>query len=1046
MRYKAARAVAMAVAIGLSGFAMADEQAAAMPPAYEVSIPAGELTEALKVLAKQTSSDLVFRPEQVRGIRTEGVTGKLSAEQAVEVLLRGTTLQKNRDSKTGAILIAQPQSERPTASNDGETATSVRQLSGDAVASAKLDPARGVHLVQAQTNSASSDSIGSSVETTNEADPKPSEVEEILVTASRVARPGFIAPTPTTVLSAAELQLGGRTNVAAALNDLPQFRGTYSPTTTAGVTIAGTATADLRGIGSSRTLVLVNGQRQVVSNSHSDFDLNTIPFNLVKRVEVVTGGASAAWGSGAVAGVVNVLLDEEREGLELSAQRGQSLRNDAEEWNVNASYGSSFAEGRGHVLLSAEYVDNDGIGRRVDRKNVGRWQRLLNPDYTPTNGQPQFLLTPDVVYAVLSPGGVIPSGPLAGTAFGPGGVAQPFHYGSMRSGLYMSGGDGINTDDYGALMAPVERVNAFGRVAYDLTDTIRLSTTVTYSKVDSLSPIFPEVALLSIKRDNAFMPQSVLDDPRFVGQPGLTLGRGNADLGIVSIDTTRETLQGSLALDGRMGESLSWNVYYAHGESDIDENVLNMRVAKNFANSLDSVRDPITDEPICRIALTDPTTPCVPVDVFGEGSPSKAARDYFLGNSHLDMKSKLDVAAATLRGDPFSTWAGPVSVAAGLEYRRESVDSKVDPLSATKSFILLNPEGLKGGFSVREVFGEAVVPLAQGLPLLRSLEFNGAVRVSDYSSIGKVTSWKAGLIDEVFEGFKLRATRSRDIRAANLVEMFQASSVGTTTVTDPFTNAQVNIIQRGGGNPQLDPELADTLAVGFVYQPSAIPGLGLSLDYYDIDIDGAIATINAQDIVNRCFAGNSALCSRIVRDSSGAITDVFSDAVNLANYQTRGFDFEASYALAASRWFSRLPGQFDFRVLTNYVKDLSTNDGITRSEPVGQVGPPVTFGTPHWRGSMAASYSNDMFGANVRVRYVGGGDYVRGMSLNDNDVPSQTYIDLGFQYRLPFGGATRITLFGNVANVFDRDPPKLPNAALYDVIGRYYTLGVRAKL
>ncbi|MGV3479299.1 MAG: TonB-dependent receptor plug domain-containing protein [Sphingobium sp.] len=891
--------------------------------------------------------------------------------------------------------------------------------------------------------------MAQSIEETAQARSGEETGEEIVVTASRIRRDGFVAPTPTTVVGPAELAQGGRTNIANVLADIPQFRSTDSPTTTTTTTNTGSATADLRGLGSVRTLVLINGRRPISSGSGGTVDLNDVPFSLVERVEVVTGGASAAWGSGAVAGVVNIILDDRRKGLDLTAQYGVSSRGDGDEYKLGGSFGTDFADGRGHLSVAADYVETSAIRPKTSRSRVGRWALIRDPDATEENGQPLFVTVPNVGFSILSRGGLILSGPLAGQQFLPGGALAPFGYGAIVSGAYTTSDDAPSFDTGSALSAPVRRISAYGRATYALGEDIRLSFDASHADVRSVSDTRPDsnFADLLIRADNAFLPAAVRAAIVAPGQDpteaGFIMGRYNADFGLVRADTRRRSTQGTIGLDGSLGEGWKWDAYYTYGVTRSIVQLQKLRIASNFLESVDSVIHPMTGQPICRSALTVPSTACVPINLFGEGAPSAEALRYIQGDLFANTRGQLHVAAASIRGEPFSLWAGPVSIAAGAEWRRESARLTIDPLSAGLRFASINASGLSGGVSVREGFFETVVPLVKDAPLLKALELNGAVRFSDYSTSGGIFSWKIGLTNQVTDDLRLRATRSRDIRSPNVSELFSARDTLHTSIFDPVKDTQVQIVQFTGGNRDLKPETANTLTLGTIYSPKWAPGLNLSVDYYSIDISGAIKAISAQDIVNRCVGGNADLCGLIARDGAGNIVSTNAALINLARFEARGIDFELSYETDLTALSSTLPGRIQFRLIANHVDKYINDDGVSRIDALGDLGSEV-LAVPRWRGVASATYSDRDLTVNLRARYVGSGAIDKNLSIANNHIDARTYVDLGFEYRILSDAKRRLSWFGNVNNLFDRAPPLNPNPVHYDIVGRYFTTGIRA--
>jgi len=854
---------------------------------------------------------------------------------------------------------------------------------------------------------------------------------DIVVTGSRIDRAGFDAPTPTTVVSGDALLVGNRPSIAQVLNDLPQFRASTTPTTNFSGTASGSSPADLRGLGTTRTLTLLNGRRFTGSG-----DLNTVPQGLIDRVEVVTGGASAAWGSGAVGGVVNILLDRTLEGVTIGATTGISSRGDAFRYGVDATYGGRFAGGRGHVMVGVQYFDDHGVLDRDSRPNLGSTTLYTNP----TGAAHAFVIAPDVNYSNASVGGLITSGVLAGQTFERDGTLRAFRYGSPRGSAVMVGGEGTSLRDETALAAPYRRLNGYTRVSLDLGDAT-LWADGSYSRMRAQYPFYAESNRdnITISRDNPFLPAAVRSRLLAAGQSSFRFGRVFEDYGYRTYGYTRQTVDVAVGVDGSFADGAwRYSAYYGMGALTDDRGYLNQKVTANFNRAIDVVANPAGGAPICRIALTDPTTACRPLNLFGEGNADPAAVAYaFSSTAHIRNTTRLDTAMVSLRGDPFALWAGPVSVAVGAEARWESIaSSRLDPLSAARAFTTFNFASIDGGFDVKEGFGEIAVPLLD--EAFSKLEFSAAGRYSQYSNSGDVTSWKLGLTDRIYRDLLLRVSMSRDIRSGSLTELFNTRSTTQSNIADPLTRTTYQIVTFGGGNPDLTPEIGRTTTIGGTYSPRAVPGLNLSVDYFDIRIKDAIATLSGQDIVTRCANGNTALCDQIVR-ANGLITTVFATFVNLAEYRTHGIDVEASYDLPLSTLAATLPGTLRLRGLATYVGSLTTDDGVSRIEYVGDVGEAVPFGTPHWRGNLTVNYQDRVFGADARVRYVGGGLWNHLLDIENNAISAKAYLDLGARVRID-----GLTLSANVTNVFDKAaPPTTTGQIHYDQMGRYFSMAAR---
>jgi outer membrane receptor protein involved in Fe transport len=461
---------------------------------------------------------------------------------------------------------------------------------------------------------------------------------------------------------------------------------------------------------------------------------------------------------------------------------------------------------------------------------------------------------------------------------------------------------------------------------------------------------------------------------------------------------------------------------------------------------VDSVISPTTGQPICRIALTTPTTNCVPINLFGEGSPSQAATDYVTGTPSSRSTQKHDVTGFSLRGEPFALPAGDVSFAVGVEARKESINTRVGALDLAKAFTSFSFAPLKGEFSVKEAFGEVLIPVIHDTPLLRQFDINAAARVSDYSTTGSIWSWKVGATNEFFPGFRGRITRSRDIRSANLSELYTTSTTGYNTLTDPQTGQSVYVQSIGGGNANLRPEIGNTLTGGFAYSPPSIPRLSLSVDYYDIEIKDVITTIAAQDLVTRCANGNTSLCAQIDRDANGTLIRTRATYVNLAQYNTNGIDAEVSYVLPVDSLFAGSRGNFRFRGLASWVDSLTTNDGVSTIEYVRSQGYAFGLGVPKWRVNGSLGYEGPVYSAQVRARYISPGNYNNTVNLVNNHIKAYTYFDLQLSTKIDTGSGPGMELYSNVTNLFDKDPPVGSlYSPYYDVVGRYITVGARVR-
>lgn len=914
---------------------------------------------------------------------------------------------------------------------------------------------------------------------------------EIVVTGSRIAATGFTAPTPVTVLGQQELQQQGASNIADALNNVPAFRPQSTPATV-GIfsSNAGANLADLRGLGANRTLVLVDGRRFVAGtvagggfSPSGAVDLSMIPTVLISRTEVVTGGASAAYGSDAVAGVVNVLIDNQLQGLRGNLQYGISQQGDNEELFATLAGGTSFADGRGHVVLGVEYSDNKGVGDCYTRDWCSvSFNTISNP--TPQlNGLARQVLLPNTRTSTSNFGGLITSGVLRGTTFRPDGTSFQHDYGTFfgtaptfaNGGIFQSGGSADPVNGFYnnfPLVAPVERIVGLGHIKFDISDNLQIFAEGSYGKVNSatLGAASRNTGNITIQRDNAFLPADLRARLVAANQTSFSFGRVSNDIGPPVADVQRETYRGVVGLSGNFGSRFKWDAYYQYGRTDYQQDTTNTQITDNFARAVDAVDQGLfqtgvaNGNIVCRSTLTQPTNPlvagCRPLNLFGENRFSPQAVAYAYGTASQSTSLTQHVAALNLQGELFDLPGGPFSVAAGAEYRVEDAEGTADPISTALRFITSPGQAITGpAIKVKEAYLEAAAPLLEDVPFFYSLSLNGAVRITDYSTSGSVTSWKVGGVWEPAEFLRIRATRSRDIRAPNFFELNAPTSTSFQFLTDPRNSGSFLTSVQLGGNPNLVPEIADTFTIGAVIRPSR--NFSLSVDYYDISLDGAVSTLGGQIIVNRCEAGATALCNLITRDSGGLLSSVRNVNLNLNSLKTRGIDAELSYQ-------AELSGVgISVRALGTYVFDLITIDGTgTAVDRAGMNGGPVSqpSGLPNFTGTLTFGLSAKPVTAAMQIRYISAGVYnatqigphqsgyapTLANSISDNYVDEEWRLNFNIQYDLIDRGSTKVQLFGVINNLFNQDPPNdLPssfgvtNPVLYDVIGRSFKFGVR---
>lgn len=882
---------------------------------------------------------------------------------------------------------------------------------------------------------------------------------EIVVTGSRLGQ-GFAAPTPLTTIGAQQIEDRNFGAVAELAADIPQLRMNWNIGRSSEP--VGQNQPDLRALGREKTLVLLDGRRMAATSPFGGIDTNVFPVALLAGVDVVTGGASAAYGSDAVAGVVNFQLDKELDGLKLDASYGESKYGDFKRPILSGAYGASLLDDRLHVTVAGDFYRNTGQ-TAVASRPWGRRQSVL---FTNPSGLPLQEIVDYATFSQMTFGGLIVgqprTSPLYGIQFGANGAPQPFQFGTKVGSVFQVGGDGVNITDEGNIGVHITRYSGYGRMAYEVSDALTLWTDALYSNVKVLSDLAPNYdnGSLTIRADNAFLDDSIRDIMTENGIASFKFGRMNLEDGFSENNSETNVRRYAIGAEGAFGDGWSYDAYAQISRNSFYQESVNNRSESRWLRGVDSVIDPATGRPACRVnvdanpANNDPA--CVPINVFGPGSIDAAALDYYRGTSFYDADMDQDVFAFNVRGEPFSTWAGAVSLAFGAEYRREKIVSVSDERSQMRDWRSINQQPFSGKLNVKEVYLEAGVPLLKDKPFADSLELNGAVRYADYSSSGGVVPWKIGLNYSPTPSLRFRGVVSRDIRAANINELYSGQNQVIRGEPDP-RSAPGNSIPPSyfvtsltGGNPDLDPEKADTRSFGLVYQPVFIPGLSMSIDYYSIKVKDAITALPSGTIISNCFAKNiEKYCGFITLGPDNLIQTVQSTLLNVNAVETAGIDFEASYRREVG------PGTMGVRVLVNWVDKLLVGTEGGKTDYVGDIATDYA-GQPEWKANFDLTYDMERVRLGLFLRYLGGGKfrstYVDDVNLPaaQNDINGRLYTNVSAAYKL----TDELEIYGKIDNLFDVDPPITPNfivqptianSQMFDKVGRFYSGGVRVR-
>lgn len=915
---------------------------------------------------------------------------------------------------------------------------------------------------------------------------------EILVTGSRIQRDSFSAPTPTVAVNAEALESKGLNNVLDALNELPQVSTGYSNANTSfSFGNIGLNQADLRNLGVRRTLTLVNGRRRAGTPDDSNFlafDLSSIPTALIDRVEVQTGGTSAVYGADAVAGVINIILKDKFDGVELFANYGG-----ADGGYYTSSYGFTAGKSfdRGSAVVHVSRSENSLLTRQ-DRGLGTRYAFVRNPANTgPNDGIPARIPLRDLKFAYFG----IPT--LTGfLPFGPTGnwtdvifdsslnTFRPINAGprGVRGGTWSEIEGGNQNAD--TLVAPVNRTSVYGKASYEILPNVKFVGEAIFADInarDRIGPVFDSFSTF-ISIDNAYMPAAVRQRLIDNGEDGMYYARQHNEFGMRGTDINRKYYSISAGLEGTFASDWKWSAVYERGKSQTTNHNLNDRIDERWFEASDSIL--VGGVPVCR-SVEARARGCVPVNVFGAGTISQAAVDYIRADHTTTTDTTQELVQGLISGSVFDLPAGAVKVAAGLEYRKDSIDFRPSYVwEKALGFFASQFSPVNKSNEVKEAFVEVLVPVLKDKPFFNSLELEGAYRRSDYQRAGGVDSWKLGGTWAPVDDFRFRVTRARAVRAPSMGELFDPGSRGAFGLSDPCdpdllsagtANRRTNCAALGldpvtfnpntrrvttlvftTGNEDLDVETGNTLTIGGVFTPSFIPGLSLAVDYYRIKLDGGIARIGPQTTLNNCVdlpTLNNQFCDFVTRRADGNISEVKDSYVNVAGFKVEGVDFELSYRTQLAdilggadkgRLTLRAVGS---RLLHNIFidKDLVSGEE-TAFDNAGEAD------NPDFRLNLNANWEKGPFQFNWGSRYIAG-------TVTDNDlanpaedigafyhIPSQWLHDASVSYDTPMG----IKLTAGVRNLFDKGPRDHPNtargsSAYDDVIGRVVFVGAKVR-
>lgn len=974
------------------------------------------------------------------------------------------------------------------------------------------------------------------------------EVEEVVVTGSRIKRDGFNASTPVSVVTSEDIKLSGKANIEDLLGKSPQFVASTNGGASANTVPGGTADVNLRGFGATRNLVLVNGRRFAIHGPDQITDLNTIPAALIQRTEVVTGGSSAVYGSDAITGVVNFIMRDDFEGVEVNAHYGADSPTNTGNYSIDLTAGNNFGDGRGNAVISINTLSRGGItrGERGDfafdslsdgciipgsggNDRAGEIVNASLANCVSAGGELGFVrggsgdIPASRISGIPLPGSS-QSNPALDAAYAAAGIGDFGAFGvtfdnsgqTARAALDPQDRFNLGPDNY--LIIPQERVmvNAFSHYDFSERATGYLELHYSQNIVDAqlapsnvgtntlldvnnpyLSASMQEVLRqLDLRETGTITVNSGSSSHTTVAGDGLavlTLGKRYSEVGNRRSETHRDVYRSALGVRGELGSisteflsNLNYDVYYSYAKTETTEDLFNA-LSRSQLQAAQLSKGGAS--PVCNVFGLSVDTNCAEAIAIRATNTTEA-----------DMQ----VFAASLSGDLFQLPAGAAGFAFGTEWRKTSATYSPDTYLSSGDVVGFNaglPTG--GSVSVKEVFTELRMPLLKDITAIQDLTANAAYRYSDYSlsGIGGTETYLGGLEWQVNDSITFRGQFQRAIRAPNVAELFGGLRRSVETATDPCSSKQPASEQTAdvravceatgvpadlvftdgvqpntiipadfGGNPNVGEETSDTKTFGVVISPAALPNLRMSIDYFNINLDGAIATLGGglNNTLNLCYNvlqdANSAFCNAVSRDAnSGAITDSSAVQIRQANtgaLETSGIDLALRYSLDLSN--SQITLSTDWthvnefaltpvEAFPNVVNHCEGSYGATCGEP-----------NPEVRGVTRITWALDRYSLSLRHRYMSSVTIDRHLlpkragtsapaldTLVYPELPAQHYVDLSFTFDV----MPDLQLYGGVNNLLDRDPPVVGSAqirantypATYDVLGQEYFLGVNTR-
>ena len=863
------------------------------------------------------------------------------------------------------------------------------------------------------------------------------ELEEVIVTGSRLRRDSFNVTTPLVTLDINQIKDTGLGSLSEILVDeIPQvFESSSNMNSQSSVSQTGLSTINLRQLGSNRTLTLIDGRRTVPNSySGSYVSLSTIPSGMVERVEIITGGSSATYGSDAIAGVVNIITEQNKTGFSADGRYGWTPEGGGEEYTVEADYGLEFGGGRGYFFIAGEYYDQ-GVIDWSDRDRAAiessydyNTSLLCNENNTIEGDQCMRDITQDDWRERSDgmPGGVFEEG-----SGGQGG------YWYDENGLrddWVEERDGINPYIWDKIRIPNERIGLAGKINWEMTEKTDIYFQAMWSETTSINYKSPEDEYESayvgytdpdtgelsrvrpgyIKITNPFAPPEIAEN----AGSSISWDRRFFEVGQITTDNTRTTFRSWAGMQGSLfNDEWNWDVSLGYGDFEQKQIRYNELDVRREALALDAVYADDGVTIVCASAEAR-ADGCVPLNIFGIGSISKEAADWIRVNPTITTNLDQVNALGYMTGDLFNMPAGPVGAVFGLEYRKDSLDLKTSPGQANGGISFNIVPQFSNDIDVMEAFTEMAFPITE------SFQAEISARVADYSPKGvdTVFSYTVGLSWQVADGYHLRANYARAQRAPTITELYSPARGDYDGYSDICDGATATSDEDGHANCRLDPRIAaviaadgvfeddnnsyspnigneelfeetgDTYTLGFSMEPGWLPNFRFALDYYNIEITDVITSFGNEQILEQCYASSTAwgpdnpFCNDVRRDDEGQVYELLQRLYNQDQTRTSGTDLTFDWLFDIGK-FGDLTWRANWTHILEHETTYFTNDGKETVSFNGQLdygifedmaNTSLTWTNGSWRVRWSLRYQGEIIDHQDRVD-----DYKERFATND---------------------------------------------------------------